>query len=80
MTVTGFDGLAGSPHIDLEPLRADRGNTNYAVPGDAGIVRISSVGVARPPRRAPLARRNYTAPKRMTALNRAPGVDTSPQI
>jgi hypothetical protein len=32
-----------SPHIDLGPLRANRGNTNYAVPGDADTARISSV-------------------------------------
>jgi hypothetical protein len=72
MTVTGFDGLAGSPHIDLGPLRADRGNTNYAVPGDADAARISRVIVVRPLRGAPLARRNYTAPEGITALNRAP--------
>jgi hypothetical protein len=74
MTVAGFDGLAASPHIDLGPLRADRGNNNYA-----DTARISSV-IVRPLRRAPLARRNYTAPEGMTALNRAPGKDTSPQI
>jgi len=63
MTVTGFDGLACSPHIDLGPLRAGRGNTNYAVPGDANTARISSVIVVRPLRRAPLARRNYNGPR-----------------
>ena len=53
MTVTDSDGLADSPHIDLGPLRADRGNTNYAILGDVETARISSVIVVRPLRRAP---------------------------
>jgi hypothetical protein len=38
-----FGRFGHSPHIDLGPLRANRGNTNYAVPGDADTARISSV-------------------------------------
>jgi hypothetical protein len=38
-----FRRFGRSPHIDLGPLRANRGNTNYAVPGDADTAGISSV-------------------------------------
>jgi hypothetical protein len=38
-----FGRFGRSPHIDLGPRRANRGNTNYAVPRDPDTARISSV-------------------------------------
>lgn len=38
-----FPGFGRSQHIDLGPLRANRGNSNYAVPGDADIAGVRSV-------------------------------------
>lgn len=43
MSVTGFGSFGRSPRIDLGPLRANHGDTNYAAPGDADTARISSV-------------------------------------
>jgi hypothetical protein len=39
----GFRVVGRSPHIDLAPLRADHGNTNYTASGDAHTTRISDV-------------------------------------
>ena len=38
-----FDGLVAAPFIDSGSWRANRGNTNYAVPGEADTARIGSV-------------------------------------
>ena len=38
-----FRRFGSSPHIDLGPLRANHGNTNCTVPGDADTARISGV-------------------------------------
>ncbi|WP_457142388.1 DM13 domain-containing protein [Mycobacterium sp. URHB0021] len=40
---TRFRRFGRSRHIDLGPLRANRGNTNYVIPGDADTAGINSV-------------------------------------
>ena len=40
---TGFRRFGRSRHIDLGPLRANRGNTNYVIPGEADTAGINSV-------------------------------------
>lgn len=40
---TRFRRFGRSRHIDLKPLRANRGNTNYVIPGDADTAGINSV-------------------------------------
>ena len=38
-----FRVVGRSPHIDLGPLRANHGNTNYTAPGDADTAGIGGI-------------------------------------